>query len=149
MDAEVEKFVKTCRDCTLVSNAFAPEPLIRTAMPEKPWVHIAVDFMGPLPSGHNLLVIVDYYSRFVEVIVMKEISAKSTILALHETFCRYGIPVTMKSDNGPQFVSEAVQDFCREYVGNMALNIEKQLLIGHRPMERWKEQTERSRNVCR
>lgn len=115
MDAEVEQFVKACRDCTLVSSATAPEPLSRTAMPDKPWVHTAVDFMGPLPSGHNLLVIVDYYSRFVEVMVMKEISAKSTITALHETFCRYGIPETMKSDNGPQFVSEALQEFCREY----------------------------------
>lgn len=115
LDAEVEQFVKTCRDCTLVSNTAAPEPMIRTTMPDRPWVYVAVDFMGPLPTGHNLLVIVDYYSRFVEVIVMKDISAKSTIHALHETFCRYGIPETMKSDNGPQFVSEALQDFCNEY----------------------------------
>lgn len=115
LDAEVEHFVKTCRDCTLVSNSTAPEPLIRTAMPVRPWVHIAVDFMGPLPSGHNLLVIVDYYSRFVEVIVMKDITAKSTIQALHETFCRYGIPESMKSDNGPQFVSEALHELCKEY----------------------------------
>ncbi|KXJ62433.1 hypothetical protein RP20_CCG010004 [Aedes albopictus] len=115
LDVEVEKFVKSCRDCTLVSNATAPEPLIRSEMPDRPWVHVAVDFMGPLPSGHNLLVIVDYYSRFVEVVVMKEISAKSTIQALHETFCRYGIPESMKSDNGPQFVSDALQEFCKEY----------------------------------
>ncbi|XP_062538797.1 uncharacterized protein K02A2.6-like [Armigeres subalbatus] len=84
-------------------------------MPEKPWTHIAADFMGPLPSGHNLLVLVDYFSRFVEVVVMREITAKLTIQALHETFCRYGIPESMKTDNGPQFVSEALSKFGTEF----------------------------------
>lgn len=115
MDKEVERFVKSCKECTLVSSVSAPEPLVRTQMPDKPWAHIAVDFMGPLPSGHNLLVLVDYFSRFIEVIIMREITAKLTIQALHETFCRYGIPETMKTDNGPQFVSEAMVEFSREF----------------------------------
>ncbi|XP_055527914.1 uncharacterized protein K02A2.6-like [Wyeomyia smithii] len=115
MDTETERFVKSCKDCTLVSSLMAPEPLISTKMPDKPWVHIEVDFMGPLPTGHNLLVLVDYFSRFIEVIIMKEISAKNTILAFHETFCRYGIPESTKSDNGPQFISESLQSFCTEF----------------------------------
>lgn len=115
MDKEVEAFVKRCKDCTLVSSLGPPEPLVQTQMPDKPWCHIAVDFMGPLPSGHNLLVIVDYFSRFVEVVVMREITAKLTIQALHETFCRYGIPESLKSDNGPQFVSEILAQFCKEF----------------------------------
>lgn len=115
MDSQTERFVKSCKDCTLVSSLAAPEPLLTTKIPDKPWVHIAVDFMGPLPSGHNLLVLIDYFSRFVEVIIMKEISAKNTIQALHETFCRYGIPESIKSDNGPQFVSESLQSFCTEF----------------------------------
>lgn len=115
MDLEVEQAVKSCKECILVSSVGPPEPLIRTKMPDKPWVHIAVDFMGPLPSGHNLLVMVDYFSRFVEVAIMKEITAKLTVQALHETFCRYGIPESIKTDNGPQFVSEALHTFCQEY----------------------------------
>ena len=57
----------------------------------------------------------DYFSRFVEVIVMKEITAKLTVEALHQTFCRYGIPELIRCDNGPQFVSEALQEFCMEH----------------------------------
>ncbi|XP_062557559.1 uncharacterized protein K02A2.6-like [Armigeres subalbatus] len=84
-------------------------------MPEKPWVDIAVDFMGPLPSGHTLFVLVDYYSRFTETIVMKQITAKRTVQALHETFSRFGVPETIRSDNGPQFVSEEMRLYCNEY----------------------------------
>lgn len=115
LDSEVEQLVKRCKECLLVSSAGPPEPLVRTKMPDKPWVHIAIDFMGPLPSGHNLLVMVDYFSRFVEVAIMKEITAKLTVQALHECFCRYGIPESIKSDNGPQFTSDVLQEFCKEY----------------------------------
>lgn len=115
IDKEAEACVKRCKQCTLVSTLGAPEPLLRTKMPTKPWTDIAVDFMGPLPSGHNLLVIVDYYSRFTEAVVMRQITAKHTIQALHETFCRFGIPETMRADNGPQFISEELSTYCREY----------------------------------
>lgn len=115
MDKVVESFVKRCKPCTLVSTLGAPEPLTRNKMPTKPWADIAVDFMGPLPSGHNLLVIVDYFSRFTEAVVMKQITAKYTIQALHETFCRFGVPETMKTDNGPQFISDELNTFCKEY----------------------------------
>lgn len=71
--------------------------------------------MGPLPSGHNLLVLVDYFSRFIEVIIMREITAKLTVQALHETFCSNGIPETLRTDNGPQFVSELLSQFCTEH----------------------------------
>ncbi|XP_055522693.1 uncharacterized protein K02A2.6-like [Wyeomyia smithii] len=83
MDKEVEKIVKGCKECILVSAQDSPEPLKRTT---KPWAHIAADFMGPLPSCHNLLVLIDYFSRFIEVIIMREITAKLTVQALHETF---------------------------------------------------------------
>lgn len=84
-------------------------------MPEKPWSDIAIDFMGPLPSGHNLLVMVDYFSRFTEVVVMTQITASRTVQVLHETFCRFGVPESTRADNGPQFVSEELSSYCKEY----------------------------------
>lgn len=57
MDAEA--YVKKCRGCTLVGAPPAPEPMKRTELPSRAWEHIAIDFSGPLPSGHWLFVIVD------------------------------------------------------------------------------------------
>ncbi|XP_058457013.1 uncharacterized protein K02A2.6-like [Malaya genurostris] len=115
MDKEVEKLVKSCKSCIIVSSLEPPEPLKRTLMPERAWVDLAADFVGPLPSGHNLLVIVDYFSRFIEVIVMNLITAALTVQALHETFCRFGMPETLKTDNGAQFVSEELNSFCKQF----------------------------------
>ncbi|XP_062533359.1 uncharacterized protein K02A2.6-like, partial [Armigeres subalbatus] len=87
----------------------------RTKLPEQPWMHIAADFVGPLPSGHNLLVLIDYYSRFTEVVIMKQITASLTVRALHETFCRFGMPEVLRTDNGPQFISSELQTFCEQF----------------------------------
>lgn len=115
MDKHVEQFVKKCKACVLVSTADPPEPLRCTKIPERPWANLAADFLGPLPSGHNLLVLADYHSRFIEVIIMKQITASLTVRALHETFCRFGMPESLKTDNGPQFISTELAKFCEQF----------------------------------
>ena len=45
--------------------AFAQVKKLRpTPLPDGPWQDLAVDLMGPVPSGHSVLAVVDYYSRF-------------------------------------------------------------------------------------
>ncbi|XP_062533327.1 uncharacterized protein K02A2.6-like [Armigeres subalbatus] len=46
---------------------------------------------------------------------MKQITSELTIQALFETFSRFGVPETVRSDNGPQFVSDSFRAFCREF----------------------------------
>lgn len=115
IDTDAENCVKKCHGCTMVSAPSAPEPLIRTELPSKPWQYIAIDYMGPLPSGHNLLVVVDYYSRFIEVEIFgKTIDSCETIKCLRQIFARFGFPETMKADNARQFTSDEFLSYCRE-----------------------------------
>ncbi|XP_055623840.1 uncharacterized protein K02A2.6-like [Toxorhynchites rutilus septentrionalis] len=115
MDQDVERYVKACRGCVLVSAPNQPEPMIRKTLPSRPWEQIAIDFLGPLPDGENLLVCIDYYSRFMEVIEMNFITSASTIKELLIIFSRYGVPESIRADNGPQFSSDEFQAFCDEY----------------------------------
>lgn len=46
---------------------------------------------------------------------MKQITAHLTVKALHETFCRFGMPESIKIDNGPQFISSEFYDFCKQF----------------------------------
>lgn len=90
----------------------APEPLKRTELPSQPWQDLAIDFCGPLPSGHNLFVIVDYYSRFIEVEVMTKIDSAKAIKVLDTIFARFGFPMSITADNGRQFISQEFQQYC-------------------------------------
>lgn len=113
MDAHTEEFVKKCRGCLLVSAPSAPEPLRRTELPSAPWQHLAIDFLGPLPSGHYILVVVDYYSRFKEVEIMTKIDSIETIKRLKHIFARFGLPISIHADNGRQLVSEQFKQYCQ------------------------------------
>ena len=51
----------------------------RVKPPTGPWQDIAIDLMGPPPTGESLLVVVDYYSRFYEVAIMNSTAAKRVV----------------------------------------------------------------------
>lgn len=69
MDTDAERICTSCHGCQVVSGFCAPEPM-RVEPPTGPWQDVAIDVLGPLPSGESLLVVVDYYSRFFEVVIM-------------------------------------------------------------------------------
>jgi len=114
MDKEAERFCRGCHSCQIVARPDVPEPLRPSVLPEGPWQDIAVDLLGPFPSGHTLLVAVDYYSRYYEVRVLTGTSSAVVIDHLDDIFDTHGLPMTLKSDNGPQFRSTEFQDFCAE-----------------------------------
>ena len=70
--------------------------------------------MGPIPSGENLLVLVDYHSRRIEVVVVRATTSKIIIQRLDAQFARYGIPNTLRPDNGPNLVSNEIEDYLKE-----------------------------------
>lgn len=114
IDKDARNYVKRCRGCLLVSQPNAPEPMERRRMPTEPWVDLALDFLGPLPSGDYLLVLVDYCSRFKEVKVMKRITSEATINVLEPIFVNQGYPVTITLDNAKQFLSTEFENYCNE-----------------------------------
>ena len=67
IDKQVESFIKACYLCQLVARQPRPEPMISTQLPEGPWVDIAIDLLE-IPGRNHLLVVIDYFSRWPEVI---------------------------------------------------------------------------------
>jgi len=74
-------------------------------MPQQPLEELALDLLGPLPTGESLFVFVDYYSRWIEVDVIRALTSKDIIQRLDAQFVRYGIPKTLRTDNASNLAS--------------------------------------------
>ena len=72
---------------------------------------VAIDFKGPILSGEWLMVLIDYYTRYPEVKIMKSTTTRDTIRKLREIFARLGPCVELISDNGRQFCSKEFSEF--------------------------------------
>ena len=66
-------------------------------------------------NGATYLLVIDYFSRFVEVVKLKTTTSASIIEVLKPIFARFGIPETLMSDNGPQYSSQEFANFAKTY----------------------------------
>ncbi|XP_052238360.1 uncharacterized protein K02A2.6-like [Dreissena polymorpha] len=90
------------------------EPMIIQPVPELPWSKVGMDLCEL--EGNNYLIIVDYFSNFIEVAPLQRDTRTSTILKLiKQNVARYGIMGSIISDNGPQFTSAEFREFIEKY----------------------------------
>ena len=93
---------------------FRLRPLSPQDLPERAWQEITVDLLGPLPTGEHLLVVVDYFSRWKEVDVLRSTTSAAVIKCLDNHFARYGVPAGLRTDHGSNFVSEEREKYLEE-----------------------------------
>ena len=86
--------------------------MLSSELPEYPWQKLGSDLFE-LKGVHYLLV--DYFSRFIDISKMSSTTSASIISALKSTFSRYGIPSIFVSNNGPQYASKEFEQFTRSY----------------------------------
>ena len=113
LDKEIEETVKLCHSCQEASKAPpAPNPA-SWSWPGGPWKRLHLDFAGPYLSK-IYLVMVDAYSKFVEVVPMAQATTTNAIAALRRVFSYFGLPKHIVTDNGSQFTSADFQKFLKE-----------------------------------
>ncbi|GFX09425.1 retrovirus-related Pol polyprotein from transposon 412 [Trichonephila clavipes] len=70
-------------------------------------VHDVCYFPYMRKRNRYLLVITDHFSKWLEIIPLKKATAKVIADSLFDNYLsRYGAPIKMINDNGPQFISE-------------------------------------------
>ena len=113
MSQQIEDLVQDCDICQTFQNKQHSETLNPTPHPDLPWTEVASDIFDW--KGSQYLLIVDYYSRYITVDKLEDMSSSSTIAVLKSQFCQHGIPETLRTDNGPQYSSEEFRQFCSNY----------------------------------
>ena len=101
LDKKIEESAWLCHSCKEAAKAPpAPNPA-SWSWPGGPWKRLHLDFAGPYLSK-MYLVIVDAYSKFVEVVPMGQGSTANIIAALRRVFNYFGLRKHLVIDNGSQ-----------------------------------------------
>ena len=120
MRSDAGDYVKKCDPCQRMS------PLLKTPVQDlvsisSPWpfAQWGIDIVGPFPTTlaqkRLLLVTIDYFSKWIEADAFSTIKDKDVTRFIWKNIvCRFGIPRSIVSDNGPQFDSHVYRDFCQE-----------------------------------
>lgn len=74
--------------------------------------------MGPFPRAKGdlryVLVYIDYMTKWAEVKAMRTINQQDHIKFIDAIVMRFGIPMVLISDNGPQFIGSDFENYLKE-----------------------------------
>ena len=113
LSKQLEELVHNCPKCCKLRFQHA-EPLVPTTFPSLPWQKVGTDLF--VWKGANYLLIVDYFSRFIEIAKLSRDATSSEVIRHTKSiFARHGIPQEVISDNGPQFSAFEYARFSETY----------------------------------
>ncbi|XP_014677844.1 PREDICTED: uncharacterized protein K02A2.6-like [Priapulus caudatus] len=79
-------------------------PLHPWKWPTRVFQRVHVDFAEK--TGDYFFILVDSYSKWIKVAHMRSTTTEKTIEVLRSWVSRFGLPETLCSDNGPQFIAK-------------------------------------------
>lgn len=108
MALDIAKKRDSCPSCCSSAPSQSPEPPITPIVPQYPFQHIASDYYHH--AGHNFGLIVDRFSNWIQVYQGKG-GSNMLVNTLSQAFSSFGIPETLTSDGGPQYISGDTENF--------------------------------------
>ena len=112
IDIDIENNVNRCETCQIHLDKKVQVPLTPWPKCGSSWKRLHIDFFE-LNSVH-FLIIVDSYSKWLDIHIMQGTNAEKTIEKLRSTFAIFGIPEELVSDNGPPFNGREYKEFCNQ-----------------------------------
>lgn len=112
INADVENCVGKCSVCEKYRSSNIKEPLIPQAVPNLPFEKVAVDLLEF--RGKPYIALIDYYSKWLELHQLRDLTSNEVISKLKQMFSVHGIPKTVCCDNMP-FNSYDFKKFAREW----------------------------------
>ena len=118
MQKDIAEFTRACVSCQQSKiHRHNSAPLQSFLQPDSRFSAIHCDLVGPLPEscGHAyLLTIIDRFTRHLECIPLREITAKACADAFVLNWvARFGCPQIMTCDMGVQFTSHLWEELCK------------------------------------
>lgn len=112
ISTQIEEMVNKCTTCA-IHRPEHKEPLLPSSFPDRPWSRLGMDLFDF--QGKTFIVVVDYYSRWIELRHLDKQTSLDAISKIKSIFAVHGIPDLVVSDNGPQFASADFRRFASEF----------------------------------
>ena len=77
MNEQIDAVVSKCKTCQEHQMSNQKEPMMQTPMPTRPWQMVATDLFQW--EQKDYMVVVDYYSRYVEIAKMEETRSQTIV----------------------------------------------------------------------
>ena len=110
MDKKIEEIVSNCLDCQKHQSMPPSAPVHHWENTKNPWVRVHIDYAGPF-MGKMFLIIIDSYSKWMDVFPVNNATTSVTIECLRTCFSTHGLPQMCVSDNGTCFTSDKFKHF--------------------------------------
>ena len=121
LKSDVSTYCKSCHTCQMLGkpNQTIPKAQLQPIPAfDEPFSRIIIDCVGPLPKTRSgceyLLTIMCASTRFPEAIPLRNIKAKTIVKALVKFFTFVGLPKSVQSDQGSNFMSGIFQQVMHE-----------------------------------
>ena len=120
MKSDAVDYVKKCDPCQRMSPILkSPVKDLVSIFSPWPFAQWGIDIVGSLTTApvqkKLLLVATDYFSNWIEADAFSLIKDREvTWFIWKKIICRFSIPRSIVSDNGPQFDNQVYRDFCQE-----------------------------------
>lgn len=112
VDKAVEEMARNCNICNSLRNNPPKVEVHEWEPAEGPFDRIHIDYAGPFMNA-NFFILIDSFSKFPFVRIVKDITAKSTIDECKKIFSEFGTPKTIVMDNGRSFRSTEFTQFLK------------------------------------
>ena len=111
----IEQLVKECSVCNKYGRANQKEPLQQHSVPCRSWEKIGADYFSIGTQDLFIYVlVVDFFSKYPEVLPVTSKSAEATVQTMKTIFSRHGIPTSVISDN-MRFNSKMFKQFAKTW----------------------------------
>ncbi|GFT84234.1 transposon Tf2-6 polyprotein [Trichonephila clavipes] len=139
------EYVSTCDRCQKFNYKNAlPAGRLMPIVSKYPNEIVTLDLLGPYPASRPerykfILVITDHFTKWCELIPLRKASAQTIANAFFNTYiARYGAPISLISDNGPQFISDVFEHLSHR------LDIKHMKTVTYRPQSNLTERVNRN-----
>ena len=109
MTSDLTEAWQRCETCRQIKPTLPKEPLMTYPVPALPWQNVASDCFEC--DNQHCLVAVDLYSNYIEMQKLETLATSTLDEQLKQVFAFHGVPVTLITDNVPNYASTVFHQF--------------------------------------